>query len=377
LTLGVEFELALLDPKTLLPSHNAAIVINELKCGQIKKELFEHMVEVTSVVGKTVHEVEAQFKFALDKLIPACEKLGVLITGTGRPPTIKLADARRVPDERYARLNDARKILNERFGTLGMHIHIGMASPDQCIRYHNFFMHFVPHFIALSASAPFEDGMDTGLATIRPTIAESLPVAGMPYNFHNWQEYVNLCRAIFRAGSIENLKDLWWDLRPSPSLGTLEIRVCDQPSSLSEGLAITAFVHGLAHWFHEHQDWLDEIPRPNVWRLRENKWRAMRYGLKADLVTNNQGDTRAIAQDIEVWMERIMPYVEQFNYGPYMDTLHNMLTRGNSSERQQRLWESTKSLEAIAHFNCDEFMAQKPLWDRIEALDNQALKKSA
>lgn len=383
LTLGVEFELALLDPVTLLPAHVAAAVIAECKSPQIKKELFEHMVEVTSVVGKTVHEIEAQFKHALETLIPVCVEHNVLITGTGRPPTIKLADARRVPDPRYARLDDARKILNARFGTLGMHIHLGMDNSDQCIRFHNFFMHFVPHFIALSASAPFEDGMDTGLATIRPTIAESLPVAGMPYSFHNWQEYVGLCRAIFRAGSIEDLKDLWWDLRPSPKLGTLEIRVCDQPSSLAEGLAVVAFVHGLAHWFKENQDWLDEIPRPNVWRLRENKWRAMRYGLKAELVINNQGETRPIAQDMEMWIERLLPFMERYNYGSYLDVLEKILERGNSSQRQQELWHATHNLETIARFNCDEFLAQTPLWDKAKTLaevwteENTTLEREA
>ena len=200
LTVGVECELALLDAKTLRPAHMGLALIEQLASPQIKKELFEHMVEVTSTVGATVHETAAQLKQEMEKLAVACGEHGLLITGTGRPPTIKLADIRQVPDERYERLHNERKILNERFGTLGMHIHLGMPDAEQCVRYHNFFMHFVPHLIALSASSPFEEGVDTGLASIRHTVTESLPIAGMPYNFKNWQEYVNLCRAMYRCG---------------------------------------------------------------------------------------------------------------------------------------------------------------------------------
>jgi carboxylate-amine ligase len=189
----------------------------------------------------------------------------------------------------------------------------------------------------------------------------------MPYSFHNWQEYINLCRAIYRAESIQNLKDLWWDLRPSPRYGTLEIRICDQPATLMEGLAITAFVHGVALWFQEHQSWLEEMPRPNMWRLRENKWRAMRYGMKAELVRNNQGETRPISEDIELWTERFLPFVEHYNYQTYLDMLEKIMSRGNSAERQQRMWAKTHDLTAIARFNCDEFAAQSPLWERCES----------
>ena len=366
LTLGVEFELGILDKETLRPVHLGPKIINEINSPQVKKEGFEHMVEVTTVIAKSVHEVETQINQALDKLVPACEKYNAVLTGTGRPPTIMLSEARRVADERYGRLDNERQVLGKRFGTLGMHIHIGMTNAEQCVRFHNFFMHFVPHLIALSASSPFEDGVDTGLASIRPTIAESLPVAGMPYSFHNWQEYVNLVRAIYRAGSIQHMKDLWWDLRPAPRFGTLELRVCDQPASLAEGLTITTFVHGLALWFKENQDWLEEIPRPHAWRLRENKWRAMRYGLHTDLVLNNQGATRPLIEDIEIWIERFRPFVEHYNYHPYIATLENILEKGNSAARQQRLWAATGNLDTIAKFNCDEFAAKTPLWEEVE-----------
>ncbi len=372
LSIGVEFELGLLDADTLLPAHKGPAIIAQIGSPQVKKELFEHMVEVTTQIAKDVHEAEAQLKSELAKVTAVCSQQNLRVTGTGRPATIKLADTRRVQDDRYKRLQDERQVFNERFGTLGMHMHIGMSSAEQCVRYHNFLMHFIPHLVALSASSPFEDGIETGLASVRPTVAESMPIAGMPYNFNNWQEYVNLCHAMYRAGSIQNLKDLWWDLRACPRYGTLEIRVCDQPASLGDGMATVAFVHALALWFQENQSWLDEMPRPNTWRSRENKWRAMRYGMKAQLVMNNQGDTKPICDDLRQWIERLAPFIKQCKYENYMKMLQQIMDRGNSADRQQRLWNVTHDLAAVACFNCDEFAAQTPLWDRVEEAEKTA-----
>jgi glutamate---cysteine ligase / carboxylate-amine ligase len=173
---------------------------------------------------------------------------------------------------------------------------------------------------------------------------------------------------MYRAGSIRNLKDLWWDLRPSPRYGTLEIRVCDQPSNISEALAIVAFVHALGLWFEDNQSWLDEMPRPSSWRLRENKWRAMRYGIEARLVVNKNGDTQPVADDIRKWLERIIGKYEAKNYQPYCETLLNMLERGNSAARQQKLWAASSDLRAVTKFNCRELRNGLPLWAEIEHL---------
>lgn len=364
LTLGVEFELALLDRETLKPAHVSEAIIAEVGTPAFKKELFRHMVELTTVdICANVQEAEKQLGDSLNLLHKVVDKAGLLVTGSGRPPTVLLAECQRVDDPRYAYLHEGRKVLNQRFGTLGMHMHIGMESAESCIRYHNFYMHFLPHLIALAASSPFEDGIDTGLASIRPTIAESLPIAGMPYSFATWQEYVHLCHAMFRAKTIRNLKDLWWDLRPSPRFGTLEIRVCDQPSNLTEAMAIVAFVHSLGLWFHRNQSWLEEMPRPNTWRLRENKWRAMRYGIDAEMVMNNLGDTQPVAEDIRKWLDRVKLEYQELGYENYRDTLLMMLEKGNSAVRQQSKWKGTQSLTEVNDLNCQELRAGRPMWE--------------
>ncbi len=175
--------------------------------------------------------------------------------------------------------------------------------------------------------------------------------------------------------SIRTPKDLWWDLRPSPRYGTLEIRVFDQLSNLGEALAIVAFVHALGMWFDQNQSWLEEMPRPSTWRLRENKWRAMRYGLDAELVANNLGDTFPIGDDIKKWLDRIEPQYAQMNYRPYRDTLLSMLKHGNSAKRQQIVWEATGSLEEVARLNCREFLGWQSPSGNMSASQKRTCRK--
>lgn len=365
LTLGVEFELAMLDRETLRPKSCSGAVIAGASNPYVKKEMFHHMVEVTTGICRNVQEAGKQLEGAMRAVISQADAQGAVVIGSGRPPTLKAVDCERVADERYAYLSEQRKIINDRFGTLGMHVHIGMPDAQSCVRFHNFYTHFIPHLLALSAASPFEEGTMTGLASARALITESLPVGGIPYYYKTWQEYVDLVRAMARAGSIRSLKDMWWDIRPSPQFGTLELRICDQPSNLQEGLAIVAFVHLLGKWFSQHQDWLDEMPRPQSWRLRENKWRAIRYGVEAEFITNNQGDVRPITDDIRLWIDRVTPYVEELGYSEYIDNLKLMLERGNSANRQQRLHALGWSNEEIARYLSRTMNSMKPLYDEV------------
>ena len=140
---------------------------------------------------------------------------------------------------------------------------------------------------------------------------------------------------------------------------------------LGEALAIVAFVHALGLWFEQNQSWLEEMPRPGSWRLRENKWRAMRYGLDAQMVCNNLGETAAIADDIKKWLDRIESQYETLNYQTYRKTLLDMIARGNSAKRQQTVWALTNSIEEVTRFNCRELQTGMPLWSYVDELKSR------
>lgn len=365
LTLGVEFELAMLDKDTFLPKPCGETIIAAAANPFVKKELFRHMVEVTTGICKNVQEVEQQIGDVLRLAISKADEQGAVVVGSGRPPTLLMGECERVEDERYAYLKEQRQIINDRFGTLGMHVHLGMTDTQSCVRYHNFYTHFIPHLLALSSASPFEEGVMTGLSSSRALVTESLPVGGIPYYYKTWQEYADLVRAMVRAGSIRSLKDMWWDIRPSPHYGTLELRICDQPSNLQEAMSIVAFVHLIGKWFSAHQDWLDEMPRPESWRLRENKWRAIRYGLDAEFIINNQGEVRPMVDDIRSWLERVAPYVEELGYQQYVENLKLMIERGNSANRQQRLHAAGWSNEEISAHLARTMRSMAPLYDEV------------
>jgi carboxylate-amine ligase len=369
LSLGVEIELCLLDRVTYRPQARVPALIEKLNLPNVHQEAGAHVVELTTNVCNRVQEAETQLRELTSRVNEVVIAEKAALCATGRAVLFRTAEFEPIHTERYDFMLLNRQILHRSFNSMqGLHIHLGMRSAEECVRNHNFFVHFLPHILALSASTPFVDGADTGLASFRAAVAEALPVAGLPYQFSSWLEYQNLCYAMANAGSIIHVKDLWSDLRPCPRFGTLEIRIADMPATLAEAMAITAFVHCLAEWFEEHHGWLDEMPPPNTWRLRDNKWRAMRYGLDARLIVNNMGETRDLRTDILLWIKRIESRIVRHKYEPYIDTLRQMMMHGNSSERQRRILQGTGKMQAVAEFNLREWETNAPLWDEIDRL---------
>lgn len=366
LTIGIECEYGILGVDGITPAPIALDIVRQARHPGVQHELYQHMIEITSGVCTGVREAEADLNLRLDCIRPHIKARGACLAGAGSLPLILQAEAVPTETARYKMLRETRQDIYRRFTTLGMHIHLGMQDAQSCIRYHNFFMRFIPHLLALSASSPFEEGRDTGFASIRPTVTESIPVGGAPYAFQSWQEYQDLCRAMAKSGSITDLKDLWWDLRPCPRYGTLEIRICDQPHTLAEVSAIAAFVHCLGHWFAKHQGWLDEVARPSGWRMRENKWRAMRYGLDAVLVIDNDGATRALSEDILMWLERLQPFYDKFNYHGYRDLLVEIIGRGNGAQRQRSAFEAG-GFPAVYAKLVAELEVGSPRWEESES----------
>jgi glutamate---cysteine ligase / carboxylate-amine ligase len=366
LTLGVEIELQLIDCRSLNLTPRAEEVLDAAgHLHAVKPELYFSTVEINTAKCDTVCGIEADLKRALAGLNEIAAGLGVCFSATGSHPSARYSDCLIRPTERYLDLIDRNQWLARRMTVYGQHVHIGRANGDDCIRYNNFFMYFTPHLLALSASSPYWQGEDTGLSSCRSTAYEALPTAGQPYRVRNWKDFEQLYESLKKCGSVKSLKDLWWDLRPSPKYGTLELRVCDGCATLYETLAIVAFIHALAHWFRERASWVEIVSTPQHWLARENKWRAIRYGLDAELVMNTEGRTKRLRDDIGEWLERLAPYADALQYGKYFSDLKTLMARGTSSERQRRIFERTGSLEAVTRFNVGEFVARRPTWDAV------------
>lgn len=363
LTLGVEIELQIIDPVTgnLMP-RAPELLKAAAHLPHVKPEFYLSTIEINTGICADVQAVSADLQQNIDGLRAVAEPMGLAFSTTGVHPFAKYADVEISPTERYLDMIDRNQWMTRRMTVYGLHVHLGMASGEDCIRFNNFFMFFLPHLLALSASSPFWQGTDTGLSSCRPTTYEALPTAGQPYQVASWNEFERLYESLKKCGSIRTIKDLWWDLRPSPGFGTLEIRVCDGCATRTETLAITAYIHLLAHWFADHGTWMETVASPPRWLSRENKWRVIRYGLDAELVMNTDGKTKMLRDDVREWVEKLQPYTQRFGYQAYMDDLLSILERGTSSERQRKVFQQAGSLEETVRFNIEEFSRGTPVW---------------
>lgn len=363
LTLGVELEFQVIDEKSLLLTPRASEIIEHINQENIKPEFFQSSLEVISGVCNSVQHAERDLKESIKCVRDGAASFGLKISSTGTHPEADYRDRLVTPSKRYDALMDRNQWIIRRMAVYGMHIHLAMRSGDACMKYHNFFLHFVPHLLALSASSPFWHSINTGLACARPTMYESMPTSGMPHVVKSWNQFETLYKALVRTGSITSVHDLWLDLRPSPALGTLELRMCDEPATLAEAMAITAFVHVLACWYEDHQDeWEDKHKKLKRWIFRENKWRAIRYGLTGEMILATNKKTKLIHEDIFYWLEKLEPYISRMAYSTYMKTLKDILMKGNSSSRQVKVFDETNDLHAVIRHNVAEFEKGQPIW---------------
>lgn len=356
LSLGVELELQVLDGESLQLTPRAYELIDAVGDDNLKKEFFQSTLEVVTDVCESVRHAHRDLRESLLKVRSAASALDLALSSTGTHPEADYRERIITPSPRYYELADRNQWLIRRMAVYGMHIHIGVKTEDEAIRLGNFLLHFVPHVLALSASSPFWQRMDTGLAAARPTLYESMPTCGMPYLVKDWKQFQRLFASLKRSGSIQSMKDLWWDVRPSPAIGTVELRVCDEPATLREAMAITAFVHLLAGWYLDHEDeWQAQHKTIQRWMLRENKWRVIRFGLNAEIIVKRNRTPVPIAADIHYWLEKIAPYEHRMQYGDYVQALRNILDNGNSSMRQHRVFSEHDNLHEVTRFNVSEF----------------------
>jgi len=364
LTLGVEMELQVLDAKTLLLTPKAGDILQAVEHPRLAKEMFQSTLEIVTAVCDTVHDVHRDFQEMLIPVQKYAVEHAIRFAGTGTHPLAMYQDRLTSAGDRYKELMDRNQWVIRRMAVYGLHVHIGMHDAEECMRFNHFFLRFVPHLIALSASSPYWQKADTGLAAARPTMYETHPTSGIPYLAKDWQEFERVYQAMLDTGSIESMKDIWWDIRPSPNYGTLELRMCDGPATQSELECIVAFIHLLAHWFRDNGEnyFNRHKPVPERWILRENKWRAIRHGTDAVLINPDTLETAKFVDIMHYWLDAVSPYTKQLQYETYTENLRNILTKGTSAQRQRRIFSSTGSLEKVVEHNVLEWETDTPAW---------------
>ncbi len=347
-TLGVEIECQIVDEAGALATDTAATkILGELDEKWFKHELLECTVEVITDVCTTVGQARADISGKTAKLIEVSEALGYRVMCTGTHPFSAWADQTVSPDPRYHRLIENCQWTARRLLIFGVHTHVGVKSGEEAIAVGNSLGTFIPHFLALSSSSPFWQGRDTGLASTRSKIFESLPTAGLPYQMENWGQFQRFMRTLIGAGTIRSIREVWWDIRPHPGLGTIELRICDGIPSMSELSSIVALSQSLVVWLGErYQSGLD-LPAHRAWTIRENKWRAARYGLDAEIIRDEEGNLLSLRRSISDIVETLEPIAERLGCRDELVGIHDILENGTSASRQREVFAQTHDLSAV------------------------------
>lgn len=363
MTLGVELELQLVDARTR-DLQRAAPRIFEALGGdhpRIKPEFFESMVELNTGICSCVGEARADIERSLGDLQAVCSSLGVDLASAGSHPFARYEDRVVSESPRFAELIDRNRWIAQRLMIFGLHVHVGVRDGDHAIGTINGMLPFLPHLLALSASSPFWQGFDTGLASSRITLFEALPTAGHPIAFADWSHFERFYEAALRSRAITSHKDLWWDIRPSPEYGTVEVRVCDALPTVSELMSVVTLVHLLCRWIDERFREGERFVAPHEWLIRENKWRASRWGLEADLVLDESGRTGRLRDEVARLVERLEGLAATTAESRGLDTARDMLEREPSHRRQRAAFRRTGMLRSVAEALVTELRTDVPI----------------
>lgn len=347
-TLGVELEVSLVDLETRNLTPRAAEVLEKIgDTSHAKPELFRTIIELNTDICRDVSDVRKDLQQRMAHLRTVCDQLGLGLLCTGSHP---IADWRHMPitkDERYQALVDRMQWPARRMLICGLHVHVGVKSGEHAVAIMNGLSVFLPHLLALSASSPYWHGIDTGMASCRCKVFEGLPTAGLPPVITNWGEFVSLMRTFQTAGSIKSIREIWWDVRPHPTFGTVEVRICDGVNTLSEVCALTALVQSLVVYMQDMYDHGEPLPSLKQWTLRENKWRAARSGEKASIIRNERGEQVLLATHIEDWVQRLTPTAKRLGCADALGHIHTMLTDRPSYARQRAHFDQSGALEDV------------------------------
>jgi carboxylate-amine ligase len=237
----------------------------------------------------------------------------------------------------------------------GLHVHVGVESGEKAIAVFNALTTYLPHLLALSASSPFFDNLDTGLASCRVKIFESLPTAGLPYRLLNWAEFQRLMTTLVNSKTIESIREIWWDVRPHPDFGTVEVRMCDGMPTLDEVIAMTALIQSLVVWLGDQYDEGSYLPLQRYWIVRENKWRAARWSTEAELIVDDEGNLEPLSDAIERLVVQVTPVADRLGCVHELARVGAILEGGPSHVRQRQVYGETGDFRAVMESLVGEF----------------------
>jgi glutamate---cysteine ligase / carboxylate-amine ligase len=352
-TLGVEEEYMLLDSETLdLVQHVEAVLAaahgTELE-ERVAPELMQSVLEIATPVCHTPAEVDVELRKLRGYVSGLAAERGLRVGSAGTHP-FSLFELQRITSrDRYRHLVDQLQYVARRELIFGLHIHVAVDDPERAIKIVNGLLTHLSSLLALSASSPFWRGELTGLASSRQMVFAAFPRSGPPPRFRDYADYAEVVGQLEKTGCIADYTHIWWDIRPHPRWGTVEIRICDAVSHVEDAIALAAFCQALVKLYSERDAVGAEIPSFHRILTTENKWLAARYGLEApvmDLATGRRNRI-PVAQLVRRTLKEIEPHARELGSDRELEGIRDILGRGNGSDRQRRTWNANHDLAEV------------------------------
>jgi len=357
-TLGVEEEYMLLDETTFdLVQHIdtvlAAVEGSHLE-DVIRPELMQSVLEISTPVCRNIAEVDTELRRLRSAVTQIAREMNLRVGSAGTHPFSLFERQRITARDRYRALVDQLQYVARRELIFGMHIHVAVDDPEKAIKVVNGLLVHLPQFLGLSASSPFWRGEPTGLASTRQLVFAAFPRSGPPPRFKDYADYAEVVGQLERTGCIADYTHIWWDIRPHPRLGTVELRICDAVTRVEHAVSIAAYCQALVKHYCELHEKGEEIPSYHRILTSENKWLAARYGLEApvmDLATGRRNRV-PVSQLVRRTLRDLEPHARELGCERELEGVRDILSRGPSADGQLRIFNANRDIvevvEAIA-----------------------------
>ena len=349
-TIGVEEEFQIIDPDTMELRSHVVQLLSAAARGlgdQVKGEMHQSIVETGTKICENVSELRLEIRRTRGELVAAAESTGLQVAAAGTHPFSSWIDQVISPGERYEHIVEEMGQLARSLLIFGMHIHVAMPDKQTTIDMMNMVRYFLPHLLAISTSSPFWMGRNTGLKSFRTTVFRRFPRTGVPEMFESWSAYENFVNLLIKLNCIDNGKKIWWDVRPHPTFGTLEFRMCDVATRVEEAVAIAALTQAIVVKLHRlytgNQSW--RMYRRAL--IEENKWRAARYGIEGKLIDFGREAEVPMRELMYELMELIDDVVDDLGSRSAVEYIHTILNEGTSAERQLRVYQQSGDLKDV------------------------------
>ncbi|SFF64859.1 carboxylate-amine ligase [Actinoplanes philippinensis] len=364
--LGIEWEIACVDRRSGELSPAAPELLHKLGTADtfphVTNELLTNTVEIVSAPHHRVRGAIDDLVRLVERVDTVAEPMGVDLISAGTHPFSQWFQQEVTPDKpRYDILIDRTRWWGRQMMIWGVHVHVSVEDRRKVLPIIDGLLTYLPHFQALSASSPFWAGENTGYASNRALMFQQLPTAGLPPQFSEWAQYEQMVADLQHIGVIEELNELRWDIRPSPRWGTIEVRTFDGISTPHEIGAIAALTQCLVEHFSRELDAGRAIPTLPAWFVRENKWRAARYGMDAIIVRNAAGDERLVTEDLAELLPLLEPTAESLGCSAELNDVRDIIVGGASYQRQLRVAKAQGgSLKAVVSSLVRELREGRP-----------------